>query len=96
MLYKPGDKVIIRSDLVPDNEYAMKSQAICYTDIFVSQMLPMRGKIATIEKVYCFGYRIKEFDFLWTDDMFEGSVLTEDRNTLTENERKQLLNQILL
>lgn len=96
MLYKPGDKVIIRSDLVPDNEYAMKSQPICYTDVFISQMLPMRGEIATIKEASCIGYRIKEFDWLWTDDMFEESVLTEDRNTLTENERKQLLNQILL
>lgn len=96
MLYKPGDKVVVRSDLVPGNEYAMRGKTVGYTDIFVDQMLPMCGKIATIEKVSNDGYQIKEFDFNWTDDMFEGSVLTEDRNTLTESERKQLLNQIFL
>ena len=65
MKYKVGDKVKIRENLVVDKRYGNED--------FVSGMIHMRGKEATISEVYkgVKLYRIKECDYSWTDEMFE-------------------------
>lgn len=75
LLYKPGDKVTIRSDLKDDTEYlvlygpaAGKRTLYCNTD-----MVALRGKTFEIDR-YTFEekfYRLKGDTCLWTESMFE-------------------------
>ena len=70
MMYRVGDRVVIRSDLVENQKYSMldKSQ----TDIVNSSMMEYRGKTATISWYENGKYKLREFDWYWTDEMFEG------------------------
>lgn len=64
MRYKIGDRVKIRKDLIESKEYGSK--------MFVYDMLEYRGMIVTIREVHNNNsYYIKEYDFYWTDEMFE-------------------------
>lgn len=83
-IHKVGDKVKIRSDLVPHTEtyYGIYKDGTKskYGVIVCDSMLGFSGRIVTIKKIKkilpnweCFEYRIKEDneEFMWTDEMFE-------------------------
>lgn len=62
--YKVGDKVRVRKDLVVGVYYGDK--------LFVEDMEKLCGQKVTIESVRDEGvYRIVEYDYNWTDEMFE-------------------------
>lgn len=64
MKFKVGDRVKVREDLKP-NEY--------YSGVrFDVDMQKMKGRIVTIQEAFPDNsYRIEEYGFLWTDEMFE-------------------------
>lgn len=66
MKFKVGDKVKVRQDLKINRKYGGLT--------FVKEMQKMEGKTATIEEVCHTYYCIKEFDYRWTDEMFEDKV----------------------
>ena len=75
LLYKPGDKVTIRSDLKEYECYYMfsgpeKGKGVYCT---VPSMVAQAGKVFTIKGIRenGRGYQLKEYDFGWTDSMFE-------------------------
>ena len=72
MKYKVGDKVRVREDLNINEKYGF-----LYA---IDEMI--KEKIVTIAYVYDGYYGIKEDVFMWTDEMFEGSV--EDELTAEE------------
>ena len=65
-LFDVGDKVTIRSDLVEDGRYG--------SDTVNCSMMSMLGRTVTIMQTNVYSqedtYRIDEFDYNWTDDMF--------------------------
>ena len=61
MKYKVGDKVRVRKDLVPGNEYG----GVCY----VEYMDKFKGKECVITDMDGIAYQIGEF--WWTDEMLE-------------------------
>jgi len=65
-LFNVGDKVTIREDLIEGERYG--------NDTVADDMLKMCGKTVTIEETNLYGqsdtYKIVEFGFNWTDDMF--------------------------
>lgn len=87
MKYKVGDRVRVRRDLKALKHYYSEDKKTC--DITVLPMLEMAGKIVTISKVLDIGkYKIKEFGWSWTDEMFEDIynekiVITTDGTTTT-------------
>ena len=64
MKYKIGDKVLVRLDLEVGKRYGNNS--------FVSEMLSLRGKIATINNIMCGFYLLEEdsAEKNWTEEMF--------------------------
>ena len=72
MLYKVGDKVVIKTDLNTYEDYYMSdSEECCYV---TEEMLEFTGRIATITGTTPYGYHIAECDdednsWLWTDEM---------------------------
>lgn len=72
MKYKVGDKVRVREDLNINEKYGF----LYAIDGMIKE------KIVTIAYVYDGYYGIKEDVFMWTDEMFEGSV--EDELTAEE------------
>jgi len=64
--YKVGDKVRVRSDLVVDETYG--------SNTFVCGMKAALGKKVTISTVFNDAYRVDEFDYTWTDEMFENTI----------------------
>lgn len=91
LLYKVGDKVMVRKDIQEDDHCHMVSCAESpgYRGMYVnSEMAAKAGKIVTIEDIIedmnCgYKYKIKEDGWSWTDEMFE-----RKRNTISF---KQLL-----
>lgn len=70
MKYKVGDRVKIREDLIADKRYG--------DNTFVPEMIPWRGKVATIS---CCGrfYQLEDGDnWDWTDEMIEGLAPESD------------------
>lgn len=72
--YKPGDKVTIRPDLKEYEAYYMMSGPMNGEGVYCSvpSMVAHAGKTVTIK---CIteggrGYKLQEYDFGWTDDMF--------------------------
>ena len=63
MKYKVGDKVRVRKDLVPGNEYG----GVCY----VEYMDKFKGKECVITNMDDTSYRINNSEFWWTDEMLE-------------------------
>ena len=63
-MYKVGDRVRVRKDLKDGALYGAQS----YFDIDMKCML---GKTVTIASASQKGYTIKEFGWMWTDEMFE-------------------------
>lgn len=74
LMYKPGDKVMVRPDLNCDHDYVMKSGPKIGESTYrvVPSMVYQAGKIFTIDRLNegGKGYRLKEFDFSWNDEMF--------------------------
>ena len=63
MKHKVGDKVKIRTDLVPDTMYG--------TGRFIENMMQYCGREATIKHVWSNDYALDGIDWYWTDEMFE-------------------------
>lgn len=70
MKYKPGDKVVVRSDLQRGKHYFNENGDGC--DVATTPMTELCGKIVTIKRVVGDKYYIKEDRnrFCWTDEMF--------------------------
>lgn len=77
IMYKPGDKVTIRSDLKEYECYLMLSGPKKGKGMFctVPSMVAQAGKVFTIEGIRenGRGYQLKEYGFGWTDSMFESA-----------------------
>lgn len=75
MMYKPGDKVMIRPDLKEYECYYMLSGPKKGKGMFctVPSMVAQAGKVFTIKGIRENGrdYQLIEYDFGWTDEMFE-------------------------
>lgn len=69
MRFKVGDKVRVRKDLEVGKRYYMddKKEYIC----FAFGMKEFLGKIVTIRSIFYEKYKIKESEYVWTDEMFE-------------------------
>ena len=77
MKYKVGDKVRIKSlDWYNENKTS-EDCLVCSSAHINSEMICMLGKIVTISSVEEDHYRIKEYAWNWTDEMFEGLVEEE-------------------
>ena len=66
--FKVGDKVMVRKDLKADTMYGCQR--------FVDSMEKMLGKEATIDRIRDSGYKLREFAWNWTDEMFEPVTLS--------------------
>lgn len=85
LLYKVGDKVMVRKDIQEDDHCHMVSctESPGYRGMYVnSEMAAKAGKFVTIENIFedanCgYKYAIKEDGWSWTDEMFE-----RKRNTI--------------
>lgn len=84
MLYKLGDKVKIRSDLISmyNSDPSRKYYGICKNGektnmciVLNKQKIKYSGMIVTIDRVMNGFYKIKEDDrnWYWTDEMFENN-----------------------
>ena len=80
MIYKVGDRVVIKKDLKLGAHYPMiecKSYLSGFVGFCVNEiMLSMAGETATIRDVrkcdpYEFCYFLNECPYIWTDTMFE-------------------------
>lgn len=71
--YKPGDRVIVRDDIVADDgvSYYMQDDPLQHNS-FVFGMDKFRGKVVTIDGISNGQYTIEEMGFRWTDEMFAG------------------------
>lgn len=88
MKYKPGDQVIVRSDL---------HQGVCYCAedssvhaVAVSSMVNLRGRTVTIRQIIQHRYLIYGSTLYWTDDMFDGAVIEEEQIEISESEKKAI------
>lgn len=74
LMYKPGDKVMIRPDLSCHKVYAILSGRHNGEDTYnvVDQMVDQAGKIFTIKgpRAGERGYTLNEIGYGWTDEMF--------------------------
>lgn len=75
-LYAPGDRVIVRTDLVADGitKYCMTDDQLEWNTV-VGEMNEFAGTAVTINRVTLFGqYNIVEDDgkYGWVDEMFAG------------------------
>ena len=75
MMYKPGDKVMIRPDLKEYECYYMLSGPKKGKGVFCTtpSMVAQAGKVFTIKGIRenGRGYQLIEYSFGWTDEMFE-------------------------
>ena len=74
LMYKPGDKVMIRPDLSCREVYRMRSGCYDgeYTYNAIDQMVDMAGEVFTIKgpRDGERGYTLEEIGYGWTDEMF--------------------------
>lgn len=74
LMYKPGDKVMIRPDLSCREVYRMRSGRYNgeYTYNAIDQMVDMAGEVFTIKgpRDGERGYTLEEIGYGWTDEMF--------------------------
>ena len=85
LLYKPGDKVVIRNDLVA---------GVSYDGVgFLGDMLRHKGKNATIQSVNMVSYSLEEFGYFWNDQMFE-TILPEKNDDTLRTEDAQGISEI--
>ena len=69
MRFKVGDKVRVRRDLEAGKRYYMDDKK--ESDIFMFGMKEFLGEIVTIIGLFCEMYKIKDSEYVWTDEMFE-------------------------
>lgn len=67
--YKPGDRVIVREDLIEKKRYYMEDHH--WDDTVAPEMIRFAGKVVTIKKSWE-KYSIEECLWNWTDEMFVG------------------------
>lgn len=85
MKYKVGDKVRVRKDLDEGKRYSMADGN--EHNWVVGEMLGLRGKVTTIERLSSGQYVVAGSSCLWVDEMFEGLaeqpkiVITTDGET---------------
>ena len=85
LLYKPGDKVVIRNDLI---------DGVSYDGVdFVNDMLRHKGKTVTIQSVNMVTYSLEEFGYFWNDQMFE-TILPEKNDDALRTEDAQGISEI--
>ena len=83
MIYKPGDRVVVRKDLAAYRRYYMHGDEV-FDDVMEGMQL-LAGKTVTIREITPSGkYRIKEGIFNWTDGMFEGYAVDDDEIEVDE------------
>jgi hypothetical protein len=70
-MFNVGDTVTVITDGVRGKVY--RNLVGGGTDVMVEQMVELGGKKVTIDELVPGGYRIREFDYKWTDEMFEES-----------------------
>lgn len=74
LMYKPGDKVMVRPDLNCREVYRMRSGRYNgdFTYNVVDQMADQAGKVLTIlgPRDGGAGYSLEELAYGWTDEMF--------------------------
>ncbi len=88
MKYKPGDRVIVRSDLHQGVRYYAEDNSV-YA-VATASMVSMRGRTVRIRYITQHRYTIYENTFYWTDDMFDGAVIEEERIEISESEKKAI------
>lgn len=72
-LYKVGDKVLIRKDLVVNETYCMNDDKKGFHKNFVKGM--KSGFVDTIDKIASYGtYKFKSNPYYYTDEMIEGKI----------------------
>lgn len=90
MKHKVGDKVRIKSkewwDAQPKNE---EGDVRCGSDTFTDTMTCMCGKVVEISDVSEDTYFIKEYEYNWTDEMFDDSYNPE-KSILSEEMIKDI------
>jgi len=74
--YAPGDRVLVRDDLVLRKVYYMDGCDI--GDAVVEPMIRWKGQIVTIRSATCGKYVLEEAGYWWTDDMFAGLAEKDD------------------
>lgn len=74
LMYKPGDKVMVRPDLNCNEVYRMRSGIFNgdHTYNAVDQMVDHAGEVFTIQgpRDGGWGYSLTEIGYGWTDEMF--------------------------
>lgn len=74
LMYKPGDKVMVRPDLNCSEIYRMRSGRYDgeYTYNAIDQMVDQAGEVFTIKgpRDGERGYTLNEIGYGWTDEMF--------------------------
>lgn len=71
--YKPGDKILVRSDLKQDEYYSMRNGQILIVngDMYRNYA----GRVLTIKRCTAYAYyNVEENIWCWTDDMFVGVI----------------------
>ena len=87
--FNVGDKVRVRKDLKVGYKYHMADRHIF--DGVVSDMMPYKGKIVTINEITGSGkYRIKGSDYNWTDEMFEDTAVCHEKIIITVDGSKTI------
>lgn len=78
MLYKPGDRVVVREDLREDIAYYMADDPR-ENNYATSDMCDARGTVLTIQRIEFGEYICEEFSLrFWTDEMFSGLAEEEE------------------
>ena len=79
MLYRKGDKVKVREDILDDVAYFMLNEdgTMVASEYYYAtdEMCALRGEILTISEVSKDGYSLKESGYIWTDDMFDNDAI---------------------
>lgn len=72
LLYRPGDRVIVRPDLKRNTRYYMLNGSETF-NAAVDDMFLLAGKIVTISDIWLNGqYHVEGSTWSWTDEMFLG------------------------
>jgi hypothetical protein len=86
MKYKVGDKVRVKSlEWYNKNKNNLETVKCSFDLHFIPEMVELCGCIVTIKAIYSRTYKIKESEYSWTDDMFEGLVEDTIQPVVFEN-----------
>ena len=81
MKYNVGDRVRIKSLEWYNENKTSEGCLVCGESHINPEMINMLGKIVTISSIEGNHYRIKEYAWNWTDEMIEGLVEKEGKET---------------